>query len=185
MVLIMRYLVVSDTHMYNDIFERITKNFHEQVDVMIHCGDSSLTPDDQLLTGYHVVRGNHDTSGFPDKIILGNILITHGHLFHVYHGYKELLDFCHEYHIQYCFHGHTHVPTHQFIEGVHFINPGSTMMNRGSYGFGTFALASIENDKIDVHFYHHQTFEQVDEMVLSEGLKTLEEFKQLLHKYNK
>ena len=59
------------------------------------------------------------------------------------------------------------------------------MMNRGSYGFGTFALVSIEDDKIDVHFYHHTTFEEVDQVVLEEGLATLEEFKQLIHKYNK
>lgn len=185
MVFIMRYLVVSDTHMYNDIFENITKHFYEQVDIMIHCGDSSLPCHDPLLKGYHVVRGNHDTLEFPDKIILGNVLITHGHLFHVYHGYQELLDFCHQHHIKYCFHGHTHVPTYQIIEGIHFINPGSTMMNRGSYGFGTFALVSIEDDKIDVHFYHHTTFEEVDQVVLEEGLATLEEFKQLIHKYNK
>ena len=54
MVFIMRYLVVSDTHMYNDIFENITKHFYEQVDIMIHCGDSSLPCHDPLLKGYHV-----------------------------------------------------------------------------------------------------------------------------------
>ena len=51
MVFIMRYLVVSDTHMYNDIFENITKHFYEHVDIMIHCGDSSLPCHDPLLKG--------------------------------------------------------------------------------------------------------------------------------------
>ena len=43
----MRILVVSDSHMYNDILEDITKKWKNKVDLLVHCGDSSLLPDDQ------------------------------------------------------------------------------------------------------------------------------------------
>ena len=38
----MRILVVSDSHMYNDILEDITKRWKNKVDLLVHCGDSSL-----------------------------------------------------------------------------------------------------------------------------------------------
>ena len=48
----MRILVVSDSHMYNDILEDITKKWKNKVDLLVHCGDSSLPPNDPLLKDY-------------------------------------------------------------------------------------------------------------------------------------
>ena len=45
----MKMLVVSDSHMYNDILEHITNKWKNKVDLLVHCGDSSLLPDDPLL----------------------------------------------------------------------------------------------------------------------------------------
>ena len=73
-----------------------------------------------------------------------------------------------------------HVPTHQIHQGIHFINPGSLMMNRGSYGYGTYALIDYKDNKVQVTYYHHQTDHPVDESILIEGLELLDEFKQLL-----
>ena len=44
----MKMLVVSDSHMYNDILEHITNKWKNKVDLLVHCGDSSLLPDDPL-----------------------------------------------------------------------------------------------------------------------------------------
>ena len=57
----MKMLVVSDSHMYNDILENITNKWKNKVDLLVHCGDSSLLPDNPLLKDYDiVVHGNHD-----------------------------------------------------------------------------------------------------------------------------
>ena len=57
----MKVLVVSDSHMYNDILADITKRWKNKVDLLVHCGDSSLLPDDDLLKDFDiVVHGNHD-----------------------------------------------------------------------------------------------------------------------------
>jgi hypothetical protein len=174
----MKILVVSDSHLFNDYLQNINNKYKNTVDLMIHCGDSSLEKDNPLLKDYLVVKGNHDDENFPITIIKDHILITHGHKFDVYQTYDKLIQLCKENHCHICLHGHTHVPTHQVHEGIHFINPGSLMINRGSYGYGTYALLTIDKD-ISVHFYNNETYEQCDE-VLIEGKELLEEFKTII-----
>ena len=73
----MRILVVSDSHMYNDILEDITKRWKNKVDLLVHCGDSSLLPDDPLLKDYNiVVHGNHDEEVFPHYIVVSLTVVS-------------------------------------------------------------------------------------------------------------
>ena len=183
--MIMKILVVSDTHLYNDTFHDITEHFKNQVDLMVHCGDASLKVGDPLIKDYIYVKGNHDFDDFPYTVIKDDILITHGHHYDVYAGYDELLKACKDNNCILCLHGHTHIPTHQVIDGIHFVNPGSTMINRGAYGYGTFAIIDKNGSDIDVHFLHHETYEECDDSILEDGLVMLEDFKQLVQEFNK
>lgn len=180
----MKILVISDSHLYEDYLKKVTDEYHNKVNLMIHCGDSSLPQNNEIMRQYDItVLGNHDYDAYPQYDIYHNICVTHGHLFHVYGGYNELIKLCQENHCQICFHGHTHVPTHQIHQGIHFINPGSLMMNRGSYAFGTYAIVEIQQDKLNVDYYHHQTHQKVDStFILNEGLNLLEEFKNIVKK---
>ena len=115
----MKVLVVSDSHMYNDILEDITKRWKNKVDLLVHCGDSSLLPDDDLLKDFDiVVHGNHDEEVFPHYVVYKDIFVTHGNDYHVYSGYDELIEACKENNCHICFHGHTHVPTIQVHEDI-------------------------------------------------------------------
>ena len=120
----MRILVVSDSHMYNDILDDITKRWKNKVDLLVHCGDSSLLPNDPLIKDYNiVVHGNHDEEVFPHYVVYEDIFVTHGNDYHVYSGYDELIEACKENKCHICFHGHTHVPTIQvreFDSCIHF-----------------------------------------------------------------
>ena len=59
----MNILVVSDSHLFGNDLQRITKLYKNKVDFMIHCGDSSLTLEDPLIHQYDiVVKGNHDVA---------------------------------------------------------------------------------------------------------------------------
>jgi len=180
----MKILVVSDSHLYHDYLDQVTKKYQNEVDLMVHCGDSSLPLHDKVIQLYDIaVLGNHDYDPYPQYTVYQNICVTHGHLYHVYEGYGHLIQLCHQNHCQICFHGHTHVPTYQIHEGIHFINPGSLMMNRGSYGFGTYAIVNIDKGKMTVHYFHHQTHQPVDEnLILTEGNDLLEEFKTIVKK---
>lgn len=176
----MKILVVSDTHLFGDDLRRIVNLYQTKVDLMIHCGDSSLPLNGPLIRQFDiVVKGNHDDAMFPRYEVYQNICVTHGQYYNVYYGYDELIHLCQKKHCQVCFHGHTHVPTHQIHQGIHFINPGSLMMNRGSYGYGTYAIVNL-NENIEVNFYHHHTDMLCSHKILDEGLELLDEFKTLL-----
>ncbi len=178
----MKILVISDIHYENDIMAKVIAH-EDHVDKIFCCGDTSLEVDDPKLKDIDlIVKGNHDFDDrFPITITYQNILLTHGNHQFVYAGYDRLYKQAIENHCQIVLHGHTHVPTHQVINGIHFINPGAIMINRGSYGYGTYAI--LETDPVTVHFYHHKTFQMVDDEVLDEGLETLEEFKEIAKNY--
>ncbi len=179
----MKILLTSDSHYYNENLERILTKYKNNVDFCIHCGDSSLDENHPLMIQFdYVVQGNHDDYPYPLYATLSSILITHGHKYGVYKGYNNLIELCKEKEMHYCFHGHTHVPTIQVIDNIVFVNPGSLMMNRGSYGFGTYAIIDIYENSFDIQFYHHETDEIVSKDILQEGLELLEEFKQLEHR---
>ena len=180
----MRLLIVSDSHMQNEHLQNIT-NSYPDMDYYLHCGDSMLENDDPLLEKYLTVNGNHDKPGtFVSKIIFRvgkyKCLITHGNDFNVYYGYDELIAFMNHNDLDIAFHGHTHVPAYNIIGNKHIINPGSILINRGSYGFGTFAIVTITDDNIIVNYYHHTYFKECNDLVLRDGMIMLEQFKQIL-----
>ena len=180
----MKILVVSDTHFFNTYLEDVLKHWENKVDLMIHCGDSSLPATDPLMKPFDiVVKGNHDDDPYPIYQIYQDICVTHGQMYDVYYGYDKLIALCQEHHCHICFHGHTHVPTHQIHQNIHFINPGSLMMNRGSYGYGTYAIVDINNQEVQVNYYRHDTHQLCDsKKLLDEGMLLLEEFKTILKK---
>lgn len=93
----MKLLILSDTHLQNDLLKNITDKY-PGMDYYIHCGDSSLKNDDPLLKKYLTVNGNHDRPGtFKTNIIFNagkyRCLITHGNKFNIYYGNEQLLAF--------------------------------------------------------------------------------------------
>lgn len=180
----MKILVISDSHMYNDILIKIINSI--KCDLIIHCGDSSLPQNDPLLKRFITVRGNHDEDFLPftQEITLVNkkCLITHGHRFNIYAGYETLCQYMEEHNYDLCFHGHTHVPHHVIYQGKEFINPGSTMFNRGEFGLGSFAIVEMTQNNISVQFYDSKTLMPLDDNILENGNKILEEFKNIIKK---
>ena len=159
----MRILVVSDSHMYNDILDDITKRWKNKVDLLVHCGDSSLLPNDPLLKDYNiVVHGNHDEEVFPHYVVYEDIFVTHGNDYHVYSGYDELIEACKENKCHICFHGHTHVPTIQVHEGITFVNP------------------IVDTQPFNIIFYDNLDHHICNQEVLDEGMQLLKEFKKLV-----
>ncbi len=178
-----KLLVCSDSHGDNSQLGKLYQRYPRQ-NQYIFCGDSNLDYGSPLLTHFVAVRGNHDNDTFPLEQIIDaatvKILVVHGHLWDVYHDYTRLKEYMKENDISICFHGHTHIATFIKEDGLVFINPGSLMINRGSYGFGTYALVEI-SDTILVTYHHHLTHENVTAQVLEDGKKLFEEIKQLLY----
>jgi uncharacterized protein len=152
-----RVLIVSDSHGSTEVLEGIEKLHGNDVDLMIHCGDSELSESDAAIVKFSSVKGNCDFYGnFPDEeihVINGvRIFVTHGHLYSVkstlvnlYYKAKELqADIV-------CF-GHSHLLGAEMVDDVLFINPGSIRLPRGRTE-KSYAILELENGKAVLRIY--------------------------------
>ncbi|HLS59834.1 MAG TPA: metallophosphoesterase [Virgibacillus sp.] len=130
-----KVLILSDSHQLVEEIALITAR--HDVPNMIHCGDSELAGDHQVLEGVHTVRGNcdHDERFPEEKVLLIDeitFFVTHGHLHQVKSrtGLANLSDYAKEKKVQVICYGHTHIAGAEKIDGQLFINPGSIRMPR-------------------------------------------------------
>ena len=54
---LMKALIVSDSHSSVKELQQLKEKYEGKVDIMIHCGDSELTPAHEELQAFHVVKG--------------------------------------------------------------------------------------------------------------------------------
>ncbi len=168
-------LVVSDSHLENKTLYHLTNKFKETL-YKFHCGDSNLNNDNPLLNSFQVVCGNHDNLlDFPPFIVLKPFIITHGHKENVYFTDELLVKLAKNHDCTVVFHGHTHIPRDQYIDNIHIINPGSLLINRGSYGYATYGLYHIKSDTI--RFYRTSDDSDVTDEVLADGIHVLNEIR--------
>jgi len=179
----MRVLVISDTHYENEIMLDIVNRYKGKVDLMVHCGDHSLPLDDPLLDDFDVVvKGNHDWDDFPKYVVKDKMFITHGHFFDIYHGFNKVLEKAKENDCRIILFGHTHIPYHTVIDGIHIINPGAVLINRGPYGYGTYVILEYDDTNVTVHYYHHTEHYECSKEVLEAGKETMKEIAELVKK---
>ena len=81
----MKILVVSDNHREEKILTEIVQKMGKQVDLMIHCGDSELAPDQEPMSNFKAVKGNNDYGlSYPNELVINagqeQLYLTHGHL---------------------------------------------------------------------------------------------------------
>lgn len=148
-----RIIIISDTHLYTieKLPSALIKVIRE-ADAVIHAGDAdTLNFIDELKDiskTLYAVKGNCDiNSNLPTKIVVDidgvKIGISHGT-----GHYNNVID-----RMYYTFsdddpqiivYGHTHIPFNEEVEGVWFVNPGSTTLNR-SLNYGTYAELVVDN----------------------------------------
>lgn len=126
---------MSDTHGDAEVI-KLVRDRHEQVDAIIHCGDSELPFDHPYLDGVKRVRGNCDRDGrFPNDeqfdIEGTTIFVTHGHLYNVKSSMLNLMYRAKEVGADLVFFGHTHQLGMELIDDILFVNPGSLLKPRG------------------------------------------------------
>lgn len=136
----MRIVVTSDSHRsissLIDIVDR-----HKDADLFINLGDGEDDVD-YLLSLYPMLKiervcGNCDwNSMLPRQQVITaggkKIFFTHGHPYHVKYGYAEIQSAAQQLEADICLFGHTHQPYCQIVNGVQYLNPGSS--RDGVYG---------------------------------------------------
>jgi uncharacterized protein len=151
-------LIVSDSHGLREELNILRKRHENEIDVMIHCGDSELGTNADELSGYVTVCGNMDFLGkdFPNEAIemLGEkcIYITHGHLYDVKMSHLSLAYRAEETGAVIACFGHSHIAEAYEREGMVFINPGSIRLPRGTFE-KTYAILEVNDSDISVVFY--------------------------------
>ncbi|WML25400.1 metallophosphoesterase [Neobacillus sp. OS1-33] len=131
-----KVLVVSDSHGLTKELNMLRERHSEDVDLMIHCGDSELTPTDEAISGYLIVMGNCDFGGgYPMETMAEaagrKFFITHGHRYSVKTSLMNLKYKAEEVNANIVCFGHSHVLGAEVIGSTLFLNPGSIRLPRG------------------------------------------------------
>ncbi|MGA9226533.1 MAG: metallophosphoesterase [Mesobacillus sp.] len=154
-----KILIVSDSHGSAELLEGLEKLHGQDVDLMIHCGDSELAEDDAAIKSFRSVRGNCDFLGnFPDDdthVINGvKIFVTHGHLYSVKTTLGNLFYKAKELQADIVCFGHSHILGAEMVDDVLFINPGSIRLPRARKE-RTYVILELKDGKamLQIHDY--------------------------------
>lgn len=130
-----KLLIVSDSHGLSSELEMLKERHRDEVDLMIHCGDSQLMADDRELAGFVNVRGNCDLENrFPlettAELSGRKIFVTHGHKYSVKTSLMSLNYRAKEVGADIVCFGHSHILGAEMVGGILFLNPGSILLPR-------------------------------------------------------
>lgn len=152
-----KVLVVSDSHGLTKELEVLRERHLEEVDLMIHCGDSELMPEDKWISGYLTVMGNCDFGGgYPldttTEVAGRKFFITHGHRYSVKTSLMSLKYKAQEVNADIVCFGHSHVLGAEVIDGTLFLNPGSIRLPRERLE-KTYMILDLLDDKIKMSVF--------------------------------
>lgn len=151
-----KVLVVSDSHGLTNELEMLRERHMNQVDVLIHCGDSEMMPDDKVMNGYLTVKGNCDFGGYPlettTEIAGRKFFVTHGHKYSVKTSLMNLQYKAAEMGADIVCFGHSHVLGAEVIGETLFLNPGSIRMPRVRLE-KTYVILELVDEKIKMSVY--------------------------------
>ncbi|WP_108669397.1 metallophosphoesterase family protein [Peribacillus acanthi] len=156
----MKILIVSDSHGQTEILESLKKRHQDEVQAMVHCGDSELSSEDSALSGFKVVKGNCDFGGtFPEELTFSQsgytFYVAHGHKHNVKMTLMNLMYRAEEVAANIVCFGHSHLAGSEMIDGKLYINPGSINLPRGRKE-KTYAILEMEGTIANVHFYDEE-----------------------------
>ncbi len=157
----MRILVVSDSH--GDIFH-LMQAVREQprAEVILHLGDGereAMELRDKLPAGCTLiqVRGNNDWGSraplTEERVLEGKrLFFTHGHLYHVKYGYREVISAARQRKADILLFGHTHSAYTSYEDGMYIMNPGTvgSGWQGGIYGVVDITPAGIVTNIIRI-----------------------------------
>lgn len=153
----MKVLILSDSHGLTKELLDIKERHKNDVEFMLHLGDSELSSQSEEMSGFSVVRGNCDfDSNYPnDMMVLLNglkVYLTHGHLYNVKMSLMNLSYRAIEVGASIVCFGHSHIAGAELIDDVLFINPGSFRLPRMRKE-RTYVILEVDNNQADVVFY--------------------------------
>ena len=146
----MRVLIISDTHRRSDCIKQV-HDIVGDVDMLIHLGDVEGDEDfvrELFDCEIHMVRGNCDNASdlpIAEEISIGDkkAFITHGHMFGVSLGKRELEKLVDENGYDIVMYGHTHRRDVSTYGDSYIVNPGSLGDPRDN-SLGTYMILDFD-----------------------------------------
>lgn len=149
-------LIVSDSHGLTKELKVLRERHLNDVDLMIHCGDSQLMADNKAISGYLTVLGNCDYGGYPlettTEVSGRKFFITHGHRYSVKTSLLKLSYKAEEVKADIVCFGHSHVLGAELIGSTLFLNPGSIRLPRERFE-KTYVILNLKGDKIKLSVF--------------------------------
>lgn len=150
--IVVRVLIVSDTHRSMGTFLELAEKW-APLDLVIHCGD--IEGDEYVVweavdCPVEIVQGNNDFfSDLPRErqLEIGKyqVLITHGHQYHVSTGHEFLAKEAAARRIDMVMYGHTHRPVIEKVGSVLVMNPGSLTYPRQSNRKASYIIMEMDH----------------------------------------
>lgn len=156
----MKVLVVSDSHHDEKILNDLIERYRNEVDAMIHLGDSELSADDPIWKDFTVkIAGNCDFGlGFPSHALLQlgdqKIYCVHGHHSSLKYGLDQLTNEADEAGCTIVLFGHTHEAFCKEENNLLFVNPGSIVQPRGELLEPSYVLLDWDDQNYHIDFYN-------------------------------
>lgn len=163
----MRILIVSDTHGYNENYEKVI-NREAPFDRVLHLGDaqgSHYFLSQIAGCPFDIVEGNCDSfmAQLPREMeidIVGNkILIAHGHHYYVKSGKDRIRNAAISRGFDVVMYGHSHIPSVDVEEQVILVNPGSLSFPRQDGMLPSYIIMDVdENGEMDFTIKYLESF---------------------------
>jgi uncharacterized protein len=151
-----KVLVVSDSHGLTNELEILRERHMNEVDLMIHCGDSEMMHDEKVMNGYLTVKGNCDFGSYPlettTEIAGRKFFVTHGHRYSVKTSLMNLEYKAAEMGADIVCFGHSHLLGAEVIGDTLYLNPGSIRLPRGRIE-KTYVILELLDEKIKMFVY--------------------------------
>lgn len=154
-----KVLIMSDSHGLTEEVTEVKERHRDEVDAMLHCGDSELSYDSDELQDFHYAKGNCDFEAEMENdqvVTVGDVtfLVTHGHLYQIKSTLMPLSYRAEEVGAQVACFGHSHIAGAEKVNGTLFINPGSLRLPRDREE-PTYAILEWDTtDDVQLQFYH-------------------------------
>lgn len=160
-----KLLLVSDNHEDRQSIEDLIHIYEDDVDQMLHLGDSMFDDLDKIWQKMIPIKGNNDTgAGYIKNTVVSlgqaKIFASHGHKLDVYNTRAKLAEEAEKRGCQFACYGHTHVAMVEEVDGILVINPGSITLPRGPVAKKLYAILSVNEDRrYQLNYFDHNHLE--------------------------
>lgn len=155
-----KVLVISDSHGMKEELINVKDRHENEMDAMIHCGDSELPTNAEELRGFHYAKGNCDFEADMEEEQVVDVeglrfFVAHGHLLQVKQTLMPIFYRSEEVGAHVACFGHSHMVGAEKVGDKLIMNPGSSRLPRDreepTYAIVQWAEGSKE---VTLSFYH-------------------------------